>query len=130
MYGYFQYVFTTPTTIVSNKTVHDQLLAHLPSLLNPDNTDFLLINKFLVNSNFFFQIVIKSMGQYLLTTNRIKVIKILLIIIIYLFILLFELNCIYYYQLWLYIYEGWRWYLIGEPSRFIFPYIYYKYNII
>lgn len=108
MYGYFQYVFTTPTTIVSNKTVHDQLLAHLPSLLNPDNTDFLLINKFLVNSNFFFQIVIKSMGQYLLTTNRIKVIKILLIIIIYLFILLFELNCIYYYQLWLYIYEGWK----------------------
>jgi dedicator of cytokinesis protein 9/10/11 len=69
----FQYVFTTPATNTPNNTVHDQLLAHLPSLLNPDNTDFLLINKFLINSNFFFQIVIKSMGQYLLTSNRIKV---------------------------------------------------------
>ncbi|KAF0694589.1 dedicator of cytokinesis protein 9 isoform X1, partial [Aphis craccivora] len=69
---YIKYVFTTPATNTPNNTVHDQLLAHLPSLLNPDNTDFLLINKFLVNSNFFFQIVIKSMGQYLLTSNRIK----------------------------------------------------------
>jgi len=73
LYVYFQYVFTTPATNTPNNTVHDQLLAHLPNLLNPDNTDFLLINKFLVNSNFFFQIVIKSMGQYLLTSNRIKV---------------------------------------------------------
>ncbi|XP_026816048.1 dedicator of cytokinesis protein 9 isoform X1 [Rhopalosiphum maidis] len=69
---YIKYVFTTPATNTPNNTVHDQLLAHLPSLLNPDNTDFLLINKFLINSNFFFQIVIKSMGQYLLTSNRIK----------------------------------------------------------
>ncbi|VVC41311.1 Hypothetical protein CINCED_3A009340 [Cinara cedri] len=69
---YIKYVFTTSTIKSSNNTVHNQLLANLPSLLNPDNTDFLLINKFLVNSNFFFQIIIKSMGQYLLTSNRIK----------------------------------------------------------
>lgn len=75
MYFYFQYVFTIPATNTANNTVHDQLLLHLPSLLNPDNTDFLLINKFLVNSNFFFQIIVKSMGQYLLTSNRIKVNK-------------------------------------------------------
>ncbi|XP_050528941.1 dedicator of cytokinesis protein 9 isoform X2 [Daktulosphaira vitifoliae] len=69
---YIKYVFTTPTSNVPNKTVHDQLLIHLPGLLNPDNTDFLLINKFLVNSNFFLQIVIKSMAQYLLASTRIK----------------------------------------------------------
>ncbi|XP_050434883.1 dedicator of cytokinesis protein 9 isoform X2 [Adelges cooleyi] len=69
---YIKYVFTAPATNVATNTVHDQLLAHLPGLLNPDNTDFLLINKFLVNSNFFFQIIIKSMGQYLLASTRIK----------------------------------------------------------
>jgi len=72
-YIYFQYVFTIQTTHSSNNSVHDQLFTYLPDLLNLNNTDFLLINKFLVNSNFFFQIIIKSMGQYLLTSNRIKV---------------------------------------------------------
>uniref|UniRef100_A0A8D9FDQ4 Dedicator of cytokinesis protein 9 n=1 Tax=Cacopsylla melanoneura TaxID=428564 RepID=A0A8D9FDQ4_9HEMI len=57
---------------IEGSTVHEQLCAHLPSLLRPNNTDFLLVNKFLPHSGFFFQIIVKSMAQYLLTTGRIK----------------------------------------------------------
>lgn len=58
---------------VSGRTVHEELSNHLPTLLNPSNTDFLLVNKFLSHSGFFFQIMVKSMAQHLLSTGRIKV---------------------------------------------------------
>ncbi|XP_055599906.1 dedicator of cytokinesis protein 9 isoform X2 [Uranotaenia lowii] len=53
-------------------TVHGELCRHLPTLLHPNNTDFLLINKFMKFSGVFFDIIIKSMGQFLLSTGRIK----------------------------------------------------------
>ncbi|XP_038110959.1 dedicator of cytokinesis protein 9 isoform X3 [Culex quinquefasciatus] len=53
-------------------TVHGELCRHLPTLLHPNNTDFLLVNKFMKFSGIFFDIIIKSMGQFLLSTGRIK----------------------------------------------------------
>ncbi|XP_055642537.1 dedicator of cytokinesis protein 9 isoform X3 [Toxorhynchites rutilus septentrionalis] len=53
-------------------TVHGELCRHLPTLLHPNNTDFLLVNKFMKFSDIFFEIIIKSMGQFLLSTGRIK----------------------------------------------------------
>lgn len=53
-------------------TVHGELCRHLPILLHPNNTDFLLVNKFMRYSNVFFEIIIKSMAQHLMTTGRIK----------------------------------------------------------
>lgn len=67
---YVKFVFVGET--VSGRTVHEELANHLPTLLNPSNTDFLLVNKFLSHSGFFFQIMVKSMAQHLLSTGRIK----------------------------------------------------------
>ncbi|XP_058818405.1 dedicator of cytokinesis protein 9 isoform X3 [Topomyia yanbarensis] len=53
-------------------TVHGELCRHLPTLLHPNNTDFLLVNKFMKFSGIFFDIIVKSMGQFLLSTGRIK----------------------------------------------------------
>ncbi|XP_055550316.1 dedicator of cytokinesis protein 9 isoform X2 [Wyeomyia smithii] len=53
-------------------TVHGELCRHLPTLLHPNNTDFLLVNKFMKFSGIFFDIIVKSMGHFLLTTGRIK----------------------------------------------------------
>ncbi|XP_058060238.1 dedicator of cytokinesis protein 9 [Anopheles bellator] len=53
-------------------TVHGELCRHLPTLLHPNNTDFLLVNKFMKFSGIFFEVILKSMAQYLLTTGRIK----------------------------------------------------------
>ncbi|KAI5737707.1 hypothetical protein M8J76_015984 [Diaphorina citri] len=60
---------------IEGSTVHEELCAHLPALLKPNNTDFLLVNKFLPHSGFFFQIIVKSMAQYLLSTGRIKMLR-------------------------------------------------------
>ncbi|XP_054285049.1 dedicator of cytokinesis protein 9 [Macrosteles quadrilineatus] len=67
---YVKFVFAGET--VASRTVHEELCSHLPDLLKPENTDFLLVNKFLPHSGFFFQIIVKSMAQHLLTTGRIK----------------------------------------------------------
>ncbi|KAL1123769.1 hypothetical protein AAG570_001542 [Ranatra chinensis] len=67
---YVKFVFVGET--VSGRTVHEELASHLPSLLNPNNTDFLLVNKFLPHSGFFFQVMVKSMAQHLLSTGRIR----------------------------------------------------------
>jgi len=68
----FQFVFVAPD-VTSSTTVHEEMSRHLPTLLRPANTDFLVINKFMHHSNFFFEIMVKSMAQHLLTTGRIKV---------------------------------------------------------
>lgn len=74
-----QFVFATEPTseMMSRKkvtlTIHEELTKSLTTMLRPANTDFLVINKFLSHASFFFQILIKSMAQHLLNTNRIKV---------------------------------------------------------
>lgn len=72
--SYVKYVFVTPET-KRQTTVHEEICKHLPVLLNPDNTDFLVVNKFMHHSSFFFDIIIKSMAQHLLNTGRIKVLS-------------------------------------------------------
>ncbi|RZF44325.1 hypothetical protein LSTR_LSTR006875 [Laodelphax striatellus] len=70
---YVKFVFVGAAQ--GSRTVHEELCEHLPSLLRPDNTDFLLVNKFLPHSGFFFQIMVKSMAQHLLSTGRIKMLR-------------------------------------------------------
>lgn len=53
-------------------TVHGELCRHLPTLLHPNNTDFLIVNKFMMYSNILFEVIIKSMAQHLLSSGRIK----------------------------------------------------------
>ncbi|XP_046736743.1 dedicator of cytokinesis protein 9 isoform X7 [Diprion similis] len=66
------FVFVSPSKETGNTTVHEELGKHLPTLLQPSNTDFLVVNKFMHHSSFFFDIMIKSMAQHLLNTGRIK----------------------------------------------------------
>nr|CAD7194888.1 unnamed protein product [Timema douglasi] len=69
--AYIKFVFVPPS-VKSLTTVHEEMSRHLPILLRPANTDFLVVNKFMHHSNFFFEIIIKSMAQHLLATGRIK----------------------------------------------------------
>nr|CAH7754240.1 unnamed protein product [Callosobruchus chinensis] len=69
--SYVKYVFVLPD-IKKNSTVHEEMCKHLPVILHPNNTDFLVVNKFMHHSDFFFDVIIKSMAQFLLTTGRIK----------------------------------------------------------
>jgi hypothetical protein len=43
------------------KTVHEELATYLTHVLRPATADYLVINKFLRHSWFFFQVLIKSM---------------------------------------------------------------------
>lgn len=77
--SYVKYNFKTPSLAgkinaspSAVNTVHGEIIKHLPSLLNPANTDFLLVNKFMKFSSVIFDVVVKSMGHYLLTSGRIK----------------------------------------------------------
>ncbi|XP_065085612.1 dedicator of cytokinesis protein 9 isoform X1 [Ochlerotatus camptorhynchus] len=78
--SYVRYVFRIEAFPVNGcsptsqqvSTVHGELCRHLPTLLHQNNTDFLLVNKFMKYSGIFFDIIIKSMGQFLLSTGRIK----------------------------------------------------------
>lgn len=78
--AYVKYVFKTPksakrTSTLSpsqQHTVHGELCRHLPTLLHPNNTDFLLVNKFMKFSGIFFDIIVKSMAHHLLGSGRIK----------------------------------------------------------
>ncbi|XP_044001761.1 dedicator of cytokinesis protein 9 isoform X3 [Aphidius gifuensis] len=62
----------TTTTTASMTTVHEQLAKYLPLLLQPSNPDFLVVNKFMHHSWFFFDIMVKSMAQHMLISERIK----------------------------------------------------------
>ncbi|XP_034950532.1 dedicator of cytokinesis protein 9 isoform X2 [Chelonus insularis] len=70
--AYVKYVFMLPSKEIVTTTVHEQLAKYLPSLLHPNNTDFLVVNKFMHHSSFFFDIMVKSMAQHMLTSGRIK----------------------------------------------------------
>ena len=71
---FFQHVFVTETVAgPKQKTVHEELARYLKAALGPNQTDQLIVSKFLKHIWFFFEILVKSMAQYLLSTDRIKV---------------------------------------------------------
>lgn len=77
--SYVKYNFKTPknkgkasASPSSVNTVHGELCRHLPSLLHPNTTDFLLVNKFMKFSSVIFDIIIKSMAHFLITSGRIR----------------------------------------------------------
>ncbi|KAG5678742.1 hypothetical protein PVAND_008388 [Polypedilum vanderplanki] len=77
--SYVKYNFKTPAIKVKSNTspsaintVHGEICKHLPTLLNPTNTDFLLVNKFMKFSSVIFDIIVKSMAHHLLSSGRIK----------------------------------------------------------
>ncbi|XP_063376067.1 dedicator of cytokinesis protein 9 [Cydia fagiglandana] len=65
--SYVKYVFNC----VEFK-LHTVLTAPLYMFVDPNQQDFLLGHKFMQYSGFFFDIIIKSMAQYLINTGRIK----------------------------------------------------------
>ncbi|CAG9099870.1 unnamed protein product [Plutella xylostella] len=65
--SYVKYVFNC----VEFK-LHTVLTAPLYQFVDPNQQDFLLGNKFMQYSGFFFDIIVKSMAQYLINTGRIK----------------------------------------------------------
>lgn len=72
--SYVKFVFQTTNFLpkLNGNTVHSELCRHLPTLLHPNNTDFLVVNKFMKYSNIFFDIIVKSMAQHLLHSGRIR----------------------------------------------------------
>ncbi|CAH1780654.1 unnamed protein product, partial [Owenia fusiformis] len=73
LHSYIKYVFVTEiSTGAKDKSVHEELAKNLTSLLRPANADVLVIGKFLHHSWFFFELIMKSMAQHLLSTGRIK----------------------------------------------------------
>lgn len=70
--AYVKYVFVS-TESTKQTTVHEEIAKHLPIILHPNNTDFLVVNKFMHHSGFFFDIMTKSMAQHLISSGRIKV---------------------------------------------------------
>ncbi|XP_062142362.1 LOW QUALITY PROTEIN: dedicator of cytokinesis protein 9 [Drosophila sulfurigaster albostrigata] len=76
--AYVKYVFHAPyysQQTARMRTVHGELCRHLPNLLNPSNTDFLVVNKFMRYSSIFFDLIVKSMAQHLLATGRIRMLR-------------------------------------------------------
>lgn len=80
--SYVKFIFRSPSYLIkqtaspgSVQTVHGELCRYLPSLLHPNNTDFLIVNKFMKYSSIFFDLIIKSMAQHLLSTDRIKMMR-------------------------------------------------------
>ncbi|XP_050362245.1 dedicator of cytokinesis protein 9 [Nymphalis io] len=65
--SYVKYVFNC----VEFK-LHTVLTAPLHMFVDPNQQDFLMCHKFMQYSSFFFDIIIKSMAQYLINTGRIK----------------------------------------------------------
>lgn len=64
----FQYVF-----VCVGNGVHEHLMAPLFSFVEPSQQDFLLAQRFMQHSEFFFHVMTKSMAQFLFNTGRIKV---------------------------------------------------------
>ena len=56
-----------------SRTVHEELAKSLNLILRPSNADALVVIKFLNNAWFFFEVLIKSMTQFLIDGERVKV---------------------------------------------------------
>ncbi|XP_065925413.1 dedicator of cytokinesis protein 9 isoform X3 [Magallana gigas] len=73
--SYVKYVFSpepVPKGTKGAQTVHEELAKNLTTILRPANADNVVVCKFLKYSWFFFEILIKSMALYLISTDRIK----------------------------------------------------------
>ncbi|XP_041051229.1 dedicator of cytokinesis protein 11 isoform X1 [Carcharodon carcharias] len=70
--SYIKYVFRLGQYMISeNKTTHEELARSIITILK-QSADFLTINKLLKHSWFFFELLIKSMAQYLIEKNKMK----------------------------------------------------------
>ncbi|XP_078067365.1 LOW QUALITY PROTEIN: dedicator of cytokinesis protein 11-like [Mustelus asterias] len=70
--SYIKYVFRMGQyTTAENKTTHEELAKSIIVILK-QSADFLTINKLLKHSWFFFEMLIKSMVQYLIEKNKMK----------------------------------------------------------
>uniref|UniRef100_A0A671MYI9 Dedicator of cytokinesis protein 9-like n=1 Tax=Sinocyclocheilus anshuiensis TaxID=1608454 RepID=A0A671MYI9_9TELE len=65
--SYVKYILKETTNLTNGKTVHEELAKTITTILKP-STDFLTSNKLLKYSWFFFEVLVKSMAQYLIET--------------------------------------------------------------
>ncbi|XP_073768449.1 dedicator of cytokinesis protein 9 isoform X8 [Danio rerio] len=70
--SYVKYVLKTETNLSNGKTVHEELAKAMTAILKP-STDFLTSNKLLKYSWYFFEVLVKSMAQFLMETGKNKV---------------------------------------------------------
>lgn len=73
--SYVKFVFSSGSLSKKashEQTAHGELCRHLPKMLHPNNTDFLIVNKFMKYSDIFFELIVKSMAQHLLGSGRIR----------------------------------------------------------
>ncbi|XP_052461583.1 dedicator of cytokinesis protein 9 isoform X4 [Carassius gibelio] len=69
--SYVKYVLKVETNLTNGKTVHEELAKTMTTILKP-STDFLTSNKLLKYSWYFFEVLVKSMAQYLIETGKAK----------------------------------------------------------
>ncbi|ESP01696.1 hypothetical protein LOTGIDRAFT_172449 [Lottia gigantea] len=71
---YVKYIFRPEQVVKGSKqkTVHEELAKNLTSILRPANADPVLICRFLEHSDFFCDVLIKGMTQFLIDTDRVK----------------------------------------------------------
>ncbi|XP_056610167.1 dedicator of cytokinesis protein 9 isoform X2 [Triplophysa dalaica] len=69
--SYVKYVLKAETNVSNSKTVHEELAKAMTTILKP-STDFLTSNKLLKYSWYFFEVLVKSMAQYLIETGKVK----------------------------------------------------------
>uniref|UniRef100_A0A8C2JJW2 Dedicator of cytokinesis 9 n=1 Tax=Cyprinus carpio TaxID=7962 RepID=A0A8C2JJW2_CYPCA len=69
--SYVKYVLKAETNLTNGKTVHEELAKAMTTILKP-STDFLTSNKLLKYSWYFFEVLVKSMAQYLIETGKAK----------------------------------------------------------
>jgi dedicator of cytokinesis protein 9/10/11 len=89
MDSYIKYVF-----LCVGNGVHEHLMAPLHSFIESSQQDFLLGHKFMQHSHFFFQIINKSMAQYLINTGRIKVFGHIFMKVLHSFMLYVIFRCV------------------------------------
>uniref|UniRef100_A0A672MD62 Dedicator of cytokinesis 9 n=1 Tax=Sinocyclocheilus grahami TaxID=75366 RepID=A0A672MD62_SINGR len=69
--SYVKYVLKAETNLTNGKTVHEDLAKAMTTILKP-STDFLTSNKLLKYSWYFFEVLVKSMAQYLIETGKVS----------------------------------------------------------
>ncbi|XP_068733995.1 dedicator of cytokinesis protein 9-like isoform X4 [Montipora capricornis] len=69
--SYVKYVFVTELTVDNTKTIHEQLSKYLMSNLKP-GADPAVVNDLMKLSWFFFEIIVKSMAQTLVQSDKLK----------------------------------------------------------
>ncbi|XP_068533638.1 dedicator of cytokinesis protein 9 isoform X10 [Anas acuta] len=73
--SYVKYAYKAEPYVASEyKTVHEELTKSMTTILKP-SADFLTSNKLLKYSWFFFEVLIKSMAQYLIENSKVKLLR-------------------------------------------------------